>query len=179
MARIDYPDVDAPEVSELIEVARRERGGKLPRLFLMHMHNPAVFDAWLGIGSALRYRTSIDDRTRELAICMVSKLLAYDYQFDSHAPIAVSAGLDAGAVAGLPSWRDSAAFSDDDRLVLEYTEALTGQADVSDDLLGRVRDRLGEDAKVMELTATIAFYGCGARFLKALRIEASDVPEIA
>ena len=177
MPRIPYPRPEDPGVADLIEKVRASRNGKLPRLFLMHMHNPAILEAWLALGTALRYETGLDDRSRELAICMVSRLLEYDYQYHAHAPIGHAAGLEPEALDRLPDWELEASFTARDRLVLELAQTLTGQADVSGDLMTRVTDEFSTP-HVMELIAMISFYGCGGRFLKALQISAEDHPEL-
>lgn len=173
MARIPYPDTADPTVAALVDQVRAARHGKLPMLFLMHMHTPALFEAWLSMGSALRYETMVDDRSRELAICAVAKMLRYDYQFHAHAVLAEEAGVARDALDRLPEWRDDERYTDRDRVVLAFTEAITLTDDVDDELFTRVREHF-DDQKVMELTAIIAFYGCGANFLKTLRIHADD-----
>lgn len=169
MPRIPYPDVSEPPLSDLVAHIRAERGGRLPNLFLMHLHNPAVLEAWLSLGTALRYRTSLDQRSLELTVCYVSRLLDYDYQWNAHAPLALKAGVDPEALEALPTWRDVAGFSDRDRLVLGYVEAVSAATDIDDAVFTALRAAF-TDQQVMELTATAAFYGAGARFLKALNV---------
>lgn len=169
MARIPYPDVSEPPLADLAAHIRAERGGRLPNLFLMHLHNPAVLEAWLALGTALRYRTTLDQRSLELTVCYVSRLLDYDYQWNAHAPLALAAGIDPAALEELPRWRDVPGFDDRDRLVLAYVEAVSAATEIGDDVFVALRAEF-TDQQVMELTATAAFYGCGARFLKALDV---------
>ena len=173
MPRIPYPDVSQPPLSDLAAHIRAERGGRLPNLFLMHLHNPAVLEAWLSLGTALRYQTSLDERSLELTVCYVSRLLDYDYQWNAHAPLARQAGVDPDALEALPEWRSATGFDARDRLVLAYVEAVSAATDIPDELFAALREQF-TDQQVMELTATAAFYGCGARFLKALHVRNDD-----
>jgi alkylhydroperoxidase family enzyme len=77
----------------------------------------------------------------------------------------------------LPTFRDSAAFSALDKLVLEYAEAMTKTpVEVPDALFASLRRHFGE-AEMVELTAAIAWENYRARFDHALGIEAQGFSE--
>lgn len=72
----------------------------------------------------------------------------------------------------LPTYRESAAFSALERLVLDYVVAMTlTPVEVSDDLFAALR-RHFDEAQLVELTAVIAWENYRARFDHALGIEA-------
>lgn len=75
-------------------------------------------------------------------------------------------------LAAVPSWRDSALFSEPERAALEYAErmTITGQS-VDDALFARLRAHFGE-AQLVELTAAIAFENFRSKFNPPLGIEA-------
>src|SRR5258708_16196089 len=81
MARLQYPDTDSPEARQLVEEVRRQRGGRFPHLFHMQMYNPAILDGWLRLGSAVRFKSDLDDPTRELAICLVARTTGAEYEW--------------------------------------------------------------------------------------------------
>ncbi|MGH8999001.1 MAG: carboxymuconolactone decarboxylase family protein [Acidimicrobiia bacterium] len=67
-------------------------------------------------------------------------------------------------------WEASDLFDADERLALEYADAITySDRDVSDELFARLRDRWDDDTLV-ELTATIAWESSSSKFNRALRI---------
>lgn len=175
MARIPYPDLSSPELAEHVAYARAERGGRLSNLFAMQMHSPEVMQAWIDLGSAIRYRMSLEAWARELAICAVARRIGYDFQWHAHAPIAVESGVSPDALASLPDWRSSTQFSAKEQVVLEYVDTVTDSAEVSDALFDRVSWYFAP-RDIVELTATIGFYGLGARFLKTLQIGVDDDP---
>jgi alkylhydroperoxidase family enzyme len=82
--------------------------------------------------------------------------------------------IDGGArkVAELAGWRESEAFSEAERLALEYAERMThtGQK-VDDDLFGRLKAHFSE-AQIVELTAAVALENFRSKFNPALGIEA-------
>lgn len=69
-------------------------------------------------------------------------------------------------------WRDSALFTEAERLALEYAERITvtGQT-VDDEFFGRLKRHYGE-AQLVELTAAIAFENFRSKFNPSLGVEA-------
>ena len=68
------------------------------------------------------------------------------------------------------SWEDSPLFDDDERLALEYADAITyTDRDVSDALFSRLRARWDDDTLV-ELTEIIAWENASSKFNRALRL---------
>ena len=77
-------------------------------------------------------------------------------------------GLTPKQVGEVARWRESNAFSADERLVLEYAEAMTANpVQVSDELFDRLRARFDEPA-IVELTAGIAMENYRGRFNHAV-----------
>ncbi len=69
----------------------------------------------------------------------------------------------------LPNFRDSDAFDEDEKLVLEYAEGITRTpVEVSDELFERLRERFDE-AQIVDLTWAAAIENLRARFNWALR----------
>ncbi len=74
-------------------------------------------------------------------------------------------------VEQLGDWKTSPLFDEKERVVLEYTEAVTyTDQQVSDELMSRLKDYFDEDG-IVELTGLIAFQNLSSKFNSAL-----DVP---
>jgi alkylhydroperoxidase family enzyme len=77
----------------------------------------------------------------------------------------------------LPRFRDSDAFDDDERLVLEYAEGISRTpVDVPDRVFNRLRERFDE-GQIVELTWAAAIENLRARFNWALGITSQDYSE--
>jgi alkylhydroperoxidase family enzyme len=77
----------------------------------------------------------------------------------------------------LPNYADSDAFSDVEKTVLEYAEAMTRTpVEVSAELFARLRAALSEE-QIVELSAEIAWENWRARFNHALGVESQDFSE--
>jgi alkylhydroperoxidase family enzyme len=77
----------------------------------------------------------------------------------------------------LPDYRNSGLFSEIEKVVLEYTDAMTHTpVQVSDVLFARLREKF-TDPQLVELTATIAWENYRARFDHAFGVEAEGFSE--
>jgi alkylhydroperoxidase family enzyme len=75
-------------------------------------------------------------------------------------------------LAALPDFRSSALFSEMEKAVLEYADAMTQTpVEVPDALFAKLRAKFS-DAQLVELTATLAWENYRARFDHAFGVEA-------
>jgi AhpD family alkylhydroperoxidase len=172
MARVDYPDVSSPsgEVAETIQLIRDERGGRFPNLFKMQLHNPAIAAAWLRLGTAVRYKSALDDQTRELAICCVARITGAEYEWRAHSRLAREFGLTDAQLDALPNWRGSDQFDDRQRAVLTLADESTRSVSVEPATIEALRRYL-PDNQLVELMVTVAYYNMVSRFLIGLAID--------
>lgn len=78
-------------------------------------------------------------------------------------------------ILALDDYGSSALFTDDEKIALEYADAITlSDRDVDDDLFDRLRD-VYDDEAVIELTAVIAWENSSSKFNRALRIESQGL----
>ena len=75
-------------------------------------------------------------------------------------------------MAALPLYKNSALFSETEKLVMEYADAMTHTpVEVPDALFEKLRGKF-TDAQLVELTATLAWENYRARFDHAFGVEA-------
>ena len=75
-------------------------------------------------------------------------------------------------MVALPEYKGSGLFSETERLVLEYADAMTQtRVEVPDALFLKLREKF-TDAQLVELTATLAWENYRARFDHAFGVEA-------
>lgn len=170
MARISYADIDDPAIAPLAQRIREERGGKMLNLYRMLLRSPEIADGWRALLTAVRQRSTLSGKYRELAILRVAVLNEAGYEFAQHVPFALREGYRSEQLEALktPDWR--ASFDAADAAVVDYTDAMTRQIRVPDAIFDKVAGLLGE-REVMELTTTVAAYNMVSRFLEALRID--------
>jgi alkylhydroperoxidase family enzyme len=86
-------------------------------------------------------------------------------------------GLTEEKLAALGDYSDSEVFSDEERTVLRYADAMTETpVEVPDELFERLRE-LYDEPQIVELTSTLAWENYRARFAHALDFEAEGLSE--
>jgi 4-carboxymuconolactone decarboxylase len=154
---------------EVAERLRARRGGTLTPLDDMLLHSEPLADGWNTLLGAVRSRFALAADLRELAICRVAVLNEADYEWHAHAPLLQAAGFSDEQLAAVRGGDDNSALSDVQQACLDYTDAMTHELRVPDDLFAAVQGHLGERGTV-ELTATVAAYNMVSRFLVALGV---------
>jgi 4-carboxymuconolactone decarboxylase len=173
----DYPlgpdGQPAPEIVELF--AFLFPGVENPKIDENHAgtaitaHNPklAMLFAQLSRFMALDVEWSKRADLRELAFATLNLKLKSAYSFESRLAAAKASGISAEQLAMLPLWENSALFDDEQKLVIEYTNAVVS-GEVPEALFARVVARFGEKGAV-EFTAVVGFWSCWAMLLNAIR----------
>src|SRR5262245_65534537 len=138
MARIPYADFDRGETRTLVSEIVAQRGSVL-HLYRMLLHSPPIAAGWLHYLTAVRHESSLPGALRELAIMRVALLNGARYEADQHAPIARAEGLSEAQLDALRTWRSSNVFDPQQRAVLAYTDAITREIHVPDDVFNIIR----------------------------------------
>jgi AhpD family alkylhydroperoxidase len=169
MPRVPYvEELDHPELAPLIARIKAERG-KVLDLYKVLLHSPAVMEGWLAFFTAIRQKTRLVGRVRELAIMRVAILNGAEYEYHSHLPFALKEGATREQIAALKAWQLSPLFEAGERAALAYTDAMTKQVQVPDELFAEVQKHF-DTQELVELTATIAGYNLVSRFLEAMQV---------
>lgn len=171
MARIPYADENgSPEITALAKKIRSERGGRMLNLYQMLLNSPPLAEGWLNLFTAIRQKCELDGIYRELVILRVAIINGAEYEYRVHVPFALSEGLTEAQIGALDIWQDSQLFSNAQRAVLAYADAMTREIHVSDSVFDALKPHF-EPRELVELTATIAGYNLVSRFLEALAID--------
>jgi alkylhydroperoxidase family enzyme len=170
MARLEYADENGrPEVAALAQRIRAERG-TMHNLYRMLLQSPPVAEGWLTFLTAIRQKCELPGHYRELAILRIALLNRAHYEYEGHVPHAVRAGVKQSQIDALESWQRSPEFDAVERAVLAYTDSMTLQIQVPDDVFAAIKEHFGE-RQTVELSATIGAYNCVSRFLESIRID--------
>jgi AhpD family alkylhydroperoxidase len=171
MARVPLQSESSmPDQQALIAKIKAERGGKLLNLYRVLLNSPAVCEGWLNLFTAIRQKGKLPDRYRELAIMRVAVINGADYEYDAHVPFAIQAGMNQVQLNELPRWRGSDKFDERERAVLGYTDTMTKNIQVPDDVFAPIK-KLFDPQEIVELTATIGGYNLVSRVLEALQVD--------
>ncbi|MET7992083.1 carboxymuconolactone decarboxylase family protein [Amycolatopsis sp. NPDC005232] len=165
MARLDYAD----ESGEVADRIRARRGGRLTPLDRMLLHSPPFADGWNSLLGAIRKQGVLPATVRELAILRVAELNGAEYEWTAHALVAAEAGLPAEEIEALREGADPSLLDERQLAVVAYTDAMTKQVAVPDEVFLALQKHFAEQ-EIVELTVTVGAYNLVSRFLVALEV---------
>ena len=147
--------------------SRRAYGDVLDTGLAM-LHNRKVLRTVMGFERRVAGWDALDPNLKTLAQMASAAQIGCSWCVDFGWYAAHSEGLDVSRLEELPRWRDSTTFTELERDVIEYSEAMTATPPaVTDELAVRLREALGDEAFV-ELTMMVAVENERSRFNSAL-----------
>lgn len=151
--------------------AQRRKYGQILQSALVWARQPRLFFALSVLYGAIDRKSSpIDPALRSLLTVRVSQLNDCPFCVDLNSAILLERSGDIRKVEALASWRESDLFTDHERAVLDYAEAMTlSDREVDDTLFAALKPHFDDDA-IVELTGVIAFQNMSTKFNNALGI---------
>jgi 4-carboxymuconolactone decarboxylase len=126
--------------------------------FLPLMRSPVLLDRVARVGEYLRFESVLDARIRELVTAAAARHVGNQFEWHMHAPLAVKAGVDAGAIDALRQGaRPASGLKDDEALALDFALELLRTHGSSEPTYERAVRSFGEQG-VVELTALIGYF---------------------
>ena len=172
MARVSLiQEQDHPELSDLIEKFRSGRRGRLINIYRMLLNSPPLAESWFNHSNAVRWKTTLDGRLREIVIIRMGHLAKSRYVLRQHVPsLALAEGVSLEECDALADWRGSKFFDARERATLDYADTMTREIEVPDAVFAEVA-RHFDDRQIVELTVLIGTYNMNARVLQALELD--------
>ena len=172
MARVSYlDDKTNPALAELVTRIRGARRGNLINIYRLLLHSPALCESWLGHNNAVRWRTALDGRLREIVIIRIAYLNGATYVVKQHVTeLALGEGLTIAECDALADWPAAAFYSERERAALAYADAMTRDVAVPDAVFVPLRSHFTQ-RQIVELTVLIGTYNMNARVLQALELD--------
>ncbi|MCN9241629.1 carboxymuconolactone decarboxylase family protein [Streptomyces sp. RY43-2] len=148
-------------------------------------HQPRVLRSYLQFERAVGKWNQLDPGLKMLAEMGAAASIGCSWCMDFGYWLGRQQGMNPQKLLDVPRWRDSDVYTESERDVLEYAEAMTATPpEVDDALAARLIGRLGEPAFV-ELTAMVAVENLRSRINSALGLtsqgfkDSCDIPNTA
>jgi alkylhydroperoxidase family enzyme len=172
MARVPLiEERDHPELAELIGKVRGGLQGRLLHTYRAMLNAPDLVGVWLDYMGAVRWKTEIDGRLREILIIRIAHLNGARYSMRQHVPkVALAEGLTLEECERLADWRATQLFDMRERAALDYADAMTQDIQVPAAVYEPLRTYF-TDRQLVELTLLIAAYNMQNRFVEALDVD--------
>jgi len=172
MARVSLlHEQEHPELAELVEKFRAGRRGRMINIYRMLLNSPPLAESWFNHSNAVRWRTTLDGRLREIVIIRIGHLTGCDYILRQHVPsLALADGVTGEECAALADWQSVQLFDARERAALAYADTMTRAIAVPDDIFAAVEQHFN-NRQIVELTVLIGSYNMNARVLRALELD--------
>jgi 4-carboxymuconolactone decarboxylase len=144
--------------------------GGLAGPFNAMLYAPDVGHALQELGAAIRFRTTLAPRIREMAILVVAQAWDSRYEQTAHEEIGREAGLTERELDALRSGADPGFTDDQERTAYSVVRSLVGPADLDDQQYAVAVTALGEQALV-ELSTLVGYYATLALQLRVFRVD--------
>jgi len=151
--------------------------GKLADPVRAFAHTPLLLAGYGGLELALQRSSRVPHRLKELGAIKAAAMAGCEWCMDIATMIGRDCGFTEKQLRALPGFRDSDLFVEDEKLVLEYAEALTRTPiALSDELLARMRERF-DDGQIVEIATSISLENMRARFNSAVGLKPQGFAE--
>jgi 4-carboxymuconolactone decarboxylase len=125
--------------------------------FVPLLQTPALMEHIGATGATLRFHGTLPDAVRELVICVVAREAGNQFEWQTHAPLAVKAGVAEDAIAALAAGRRPRGLPADQACAADFASELMLRHGVSDATYAEAVAQFGEPGTV-ELTALIGYF---------------------
>ena len=166
---------------KVLSAYARRTYGEIPDNAYVYWHHRRVLKAVLGFEQKVAKWDRLDEDLKSYAQLASAGVIGCSWCLDFGYFKAHNDGLELAKVREVPRWRESDVFTETERAVLEYAEAMsTTPLGVTDEMVAGLIERLGVEA-VVELTQMVALENMRSRFNSAAGLQSqgySDVCEL-
>jgi alkylhydroperoxidase family enzyme len=168
MTRIDgVSNKQAGPFVRLVYRLSRRRLGRDVDPVAVYAHAPSLLFGYGMFEQATAKQSQVEERLKALAETKAAAIVNCEFCCDIASSLARAAGISERQLLALPEYADSPEFSELERLVLDYTCAMSRTpTSVTDELVAALREHFGE-RQLVELTNVIALENLRARFNSA------------
>lgn len=142
--------------------------------FIPLLQTPVLMDRIGKTGEALRFDGSLPERIRELTICVVARNTSNQFEWQTHAPLAVKAGVALAAIDALATGRRPRDLATDEEIVIHFVEELMLRHGVSDATYADAVNVFGQPG-VVELTTLIGYFSMVCWIMNVARTPGNTV----
>jgi AhpD family alkylhydroperoxidase len=158
----------------LVKAVTRRMVGQVPEAAAVMWHYPAVFKDMMRFGRKVDSWNRLDPNLASFAAMTAAGVVGCSFCLDLHYFMAHNRGLDERKAREVPRWRQSTMFTEQERRVMEYSEAMSRTpVAVTGEMSAALLSDLGAPA-LLELTARIGAMNLNARSNVALGIRSQE-----
>ena len=173
--RISYFPLEKMDsaMMNVMEQCARE-GTPRPESSAVRAHSPGAFRAFTDAWDKLFRHGVVDHAIKELCRVYVSRSVKCEYCGNQRSPVAQVSGITEGKLDALMNFETSGVYSERERAVLSYAEAITWRLDPDDTFWQRVHANFSEE-ELVELACFISLTMGQQSWIRLLNIDHHQV----
>lgn len=160
--------VGGPRATSPRPFSLTDEEGRLHGPFNAMLVSPDIGTAMQELGAAIRYRSHLPPRAREIAILELSVLRRSSFEWYAHEHAGKHAGLTGAEIAAIRNGAHAATLDATEMLVRELVGTLVRERDLDDITFAVASNALGERL-LMDLIALVGYYDLLALSLRVWR----------
>lgn len=137
----------------IIDSPRKGIRGPFPAL----LRRPEMADATRLLGDCVRYKSSLSDKLRELAILLVVRRWNVDLEWASHGKIGREAGISDSILSAVEKGERPSELSADETIIYDVTMELLSGNELSEKTYLSALNKFGE-VGVVDIIGAVAYY---------------------
>lgn len=146
--------------------------------FVPLLRQPVLLDRVAQLGEALRFQGRLSANVRELVTCAVACHVGNQFEWVMHQPLALAAGVAAGAMEALRVGARPTGLADDEQRALDLCQELLTHHGVADATYAAALQCFGE-AGVVELSTLIGYFAMVSWLMNVARTPSRPTAAVA
>ncbi|MGZ4796160.1 MAG: carboxymuconolactone decarboxylase family protein [Acidimicrobiia bacterium] len=171
---VSVADAD-PEVRRLLERLSQLRGddASLLNVFGTLANHPTLMREWIGFGTYVLTRTTLDPRTRELVVLRVGWRCDAPYEWGQHIVVGRAVGLTDADVARVAEGPDAEGWTEAEALALRATDELHDRSTITTTTWGALGGHYSPQ-QILDLVFLVGEYTLVSYALNACAVQRDD-----
>jgi len=176
--RVSEPRIPALEEDQWSDAAREVMKpflgqDRILNIFKTLTNHPGLMRRWMVFANHILGKSTLAIRERELVILRIGFLCQAGYEWGQHVLIARGAGMTDAEIRSAKTGPETAGLSELDRLLLQATDELHGDAHVSDATWAGLSQHLSTE-QLMDVVFTVGQYNLVSMALNSFGVQPDD-----
>ena len=171
MAKVPYisrDDINSSEQNIYDKISSSR--GSVQNVFSALLNNPPATEAVTNLGEYIRYKSTLNPATREIAILVTAKQLNNSYEWSQHEPVAKSVGVSDDIIQYILEKDDPNKIDTKESIFIEAAKELVTSSQLKQKTFDALMESLGMKS-TMDFIVTVGYYTMLDKIISALDVD--------
>ena len=171
MAKVPYisrDDINSSEQNIYDKISSSR--GSVQNVFSALLNNPPAAEAVTNLGEYIRYKSTLNPATREIAILVTAKQLNNSYEWSQHEPVAKSVGVSDDIIQYILEENNPNKMDPKESIFIEAAKELVTSSRLKQKTFDSLMKSLGMKS-TMDFIVTVGYYTMLDKIISALDVD--------